>query len=161
MGNARAIVSILLLVFAASGPPARGASDKAPAAMQECAACHMIYPPQFLPQRSWTALLGRLDQHFGEIATVTDARKAEIAAYLAVNAADAPGTQGGAWFLDGLANDAAPLRITEMPWWTGRHQEVNFSGLRATRIKSASNCLGCHGGSGAGEQDSGERGETE
>jgi len=159
VGNTRAIAGILLLALAASGPPARAAGDNVPAAMQECGACHMVYPPQFLPRRSWTALLGKLDQHFGEIATVTDAKKAEIAAYLAANAADAPGTQAGTWFMYGIANDATPLRITETPWWTNRHQAVNFSGLRATRIKTVSNCLGCHGG--GGERDSGERSESE
>jgi len=135
--------------LAAQRPANAGAGlpDPVPRAMSECAACHMLFPPQFLPRRSWTALLAKLDDHFGEIATVTDAQKTEIAAYLAANAADAPRTVGGAQFTRGIAADAVPLRITETPWWTGIHEAVNFAGLRATPVKSASNCLGCHGGS--------------
>jgi mono/diheme cytochrome c family protein len=30
---------------------------------QECAACHMAYPPGLLPARSWTRIMSGLDKH--------------------------------------------------------------------------------------------------
>ena len=137
---------LIAAIAASNAPAAQAGGEAAPAELKECGACHMVYPPQFLPQRSWSALLGKLADHFGETATLPEAKTAEIAAYLAANAADGPATSGGRRFLRGVPADVAPLRITEMPWWIGAHEEVNFAGVEVTPIKSASNCLGCHGG---------------
>jgi hypothetical protein len=31
-----------------------------------CGSCHMAFPPQMLPARSWTAIMDGLDKHLGE-----------------------------------------------------------------------------------------------
>jgi len=150
-------LAMLGLVAVAAGAGAgralgtQSGGNQVPAALKECGACHMVYPPQFMPRRSWLALLGKLDDHFGEIATLPEAKSAEIAAFLEANAADGPETTGGRRFLRGVPADATPLRITEMPWWIGAHEEVNLAGIRSTSVKTASNCQGCHLGGGASE----------
>jgi Dihaem cytochrome c len=160
MGYARLLAGLTALgvltgalAWGTMRPTSATAGDQPPEVLQECGACHMVYPPQFLPQRSWTAILSKLADHFGEIASLPDAKKMEIAAYLAANAADGPLTVGGRRFLRGVPAEAAPLRITEMPWWIGAHEEVNFAGIQSTRVKSASNCLGCHGSSGGSDDN--------
>ena len=121
------------------------------ATLKECSGCHMVYPPQLLPQRSWETLLSHLDTHFGETATIDEAARTDILAYLAANAADAPAAAANPQVLRGVPADAKPERITELPWWKGRHQEVNLSNLKATKVKLASNCNGCHAGADKGE----------
>ena len=40
------------------------------ATQKECSACHIAFPPQMLPMRSWQSLLGHLSSHFGEDASL-------------------------------------------------------------------------------------------
>jgi Dihaem cytochrome c len=117
------------------------------ATVKECGACHMVYAPQLLPQRSWEALMGSLDQHFGENAKLTDDMRIDILAYLAANASDSPDSKFGFNLNAGVKPDAVPARVTEMPWWIRRHGEVNTANLAKTKIKTAGNCIGCHIGS--------------
>jgi len=116
-----------------------------PAAMQECADCHMLYPPQMLPQRSWNTLLKQLAGHFGDNATVPEGEQAEIAAYLSANAADGPATTGrGKLYMSGIADDVTPNRITSTPWWNQVHADYDFGGGKHIDMKIAPRCLACH-----------------
>ena len=116
------------------------------ATLKECGACHMVYSPQMLPQRAWDAIMSGLDSHYGETATVDEATRLEILNYLLANAADSPDHKKYAFLLRGVKASVLPARVTEMPWFLGSHGEVNIRNLKATRIKSASNCIACHVG---------------
>jgi len=37
---------------------------------QECAACHLAYPPGLLPAASWQRPMGNLPKHFGTEASL-------------------------------------------------------------------------------------------
>ena len=37
---------------------------------QECASCHMAFPPGLLPAASWKKMMSGLDQHFGADASI-------------------------------------------------------------------------------------------
>lgn len=114
------------------------------ATLKECGECHLAFPPQMLPARSWDKLMGDLANHFGENATLDQALRDDIAAYLAQHAADAPGTKGAARFIKGLAADAAPLRITETPYWKREHDEIAEARYKDPKVKSRANCIACH-----------------
>lgn len=117
------------------------------ATAKECGACHMVYAPQMLPRRSWAAVMSGLDKHFGENAQLDEAARTDVETYLLANAADSPEHKNFDWLMRGVKPEATPARITEMPWWLGAHREANVSNLRATKIKFAGNCIGCHVGS--------------
>jgi len=121
----------------ASVPPQTGAQMF----NTECGACHMAFPPQFLPARSWQALMGGLSSHFGENASLDPTTEQKISEYLVANAAP-PGSP----VFRGLDAQAAPLRITETPLWIRIHHEVRPAVFNRPDIKSKSNCLACHGG---------------
>ncbi len=108
--------------------------------LKECGACHMVYSPQMLPQRSWQAIMSSLESHFGENANLDEAMKQDVLSYLLANAADAPGQKGYLGLLRGVTSDAVPNRITEMPWFGGSHGEASFG------KRKASNCIACHVG---------------
>jgi mono/diheme cytochrome c family protein len=117
-------------------PPVTHEATKA-----ECSECHMAYPPGFLPQRSWTAIMTTLDDHFGENAMLDEASRAEIEAYLTANAADAHGRASG--LLRRVSPEETPLRISEMPWFVSEHRgEVSTRQLE--KAGSMSNCASCH-----------------
>ena len=117
------------------------------ATVKECGACHMVYAPQMLPQRSWTALMTSLENHFGENAKVEEPARADIEAYLLANAADALGAKGYGRLMRNVKPDAVPVRVTELNWWVRAHHEVNVVRIKATPVKSPGNCIGCHVGS--------------
>lgn len=118
-----------------------------PTTKAECSECHMAYPAGFLPQRSWTAIMTTLDDHFGENATLDEASRAEIEAYLVQNAADAGGRSSGLLYRVSPAD--TPLRISEMPWFRSEH-DGEVSSRKLKKAGSMANCVACHRGADRG-----------
>jgi mono/diheme cytochrome c family protein len=113
----------------------------------ECSECHMAYPAGFLPQRSWTKIMTTLDDHFGENATLDEATRAEVEAYLTRNAADAGGRSSG--LLRRVGPGETPLRISELPWFRAEH-DGEVSARQKAKAGSMSNCAACHRGTDRG-----------
>lgn len=135
-----AIVALILILSASPARPA--AADAEATTAKECGACHMAYLPQFLPARSWQALMKGLDNHFGENANLDAATRKTILDYLVSHAADAPGQDTR--FLMGLPDAATPLRISDTPYWIRRHSEIPDSIFSHPKVKSKGNCTACH-----------------
>lgn len=111
----------------------------------ECGACHMPYPAQLLPKAGWQRILGSLDDHFGEDATLTKTPVAEIEAYLLANAADSENAGKFSNLLRGLKT-ADPIRITELPYYKHKHDEIDSKRmvLNNPDVGSFSECNACH-----------------
>lgn len=130
--------------------PARAGGDGVPpvtdpVVRKECGACHMAFPPGFLPARSWNRLIDGLADHFGEDTGIA-AREAEIIrAYLTANAGDVRPQGRARKHMRWVAPDAAPLRLTENPDFLRKHR---FPGSvwRNPKVLTRSNCLACHAG---------------
>jgi hypothetical protein len=119
----------------------------APAALQQCGDCHMVFPSRMLPSRSWDAILSKMDDHFGEDAAISKKDLDVIRDFLTAHAADSPdATPRERHFLSELLPDSTPLRITATPWWNQVHADFNFEGVKHSPVKSAANCLACHYG---------------
>lgn len=101
---------------------------------QECAACHVAYPPKLLPAESWQRLMRGLPTHFGTDASLDEASVKQISKWLGQNA----GTR--------RAGQTAPPddRITRSAWFQREHHEVSPRTWQLPKVKSASNCLACH-----------------
>jgi len=111
----------------------------------ECGACHMAYPPRFLPAASWRAIMAGLEDHFGEDATLDDKLKQGIESFLVDHAAR------------GRAGKNPPLRITELRWWRGEHGRMKpylkrLSKRYGRKIKM-SECTVCHRAAERGNYD--------
>ena len=102
------------------------------AVLKECGACHLAYQPRLLPADSWRRLFDRLDDHFGEDASLDDTIRAEILAYYVAGAARQVPAEG------------APLRITELSWWTRAHRPGEVREADWARAKFKGNCTACH-----------------
>ena len=108
---------------------------------QECAGCHMAFPPGLLPAASWTRMMSGLDKHFGVDASITPAETTEITHFLTKNASNR-------W-----TASTAPLRITDSAWFKSKHnsREVAPEVWKRASIKSPSNCAACHAGADKGD----------
>lgn len=105
-----------------------------PAYQQECAACHVAYPPGLLPAPSWRRLMSNLPQHFGTDASLDARTVQELATWLGANAAT--GRRAG---------EAPPEdRITRTAWFVREHREVPATTWKRPAVKSPANCAACH-----------------
>ncbi len=108
-----------------------------PAYQQECASCHLAYPPGLLPAASWQRLMGTLPRHFGTDASVDATTQKQLTGWLAANA----GTDRKV-----TRDPAAPPedRITRSTWFVHEHDEVAAATWARPAIQSAANCAACH-----------------
>lgn len=109
---------------------------------EECGSCHVPYPPQLLPSRSWEAIMLGLNQHFGSDASLDTAKAREIGAYLAAHAGR-PGR------IDSSSRKGdASLRISETPWFKQKHRDghdgITANVWKSPAVRSAANCAACH-----------------
>jgi hypothetical protein len=140
-----ALAAATVIVDAAASGRAPSVPDNA-RWREECGSCHVPYPPQLLPARSWHAIMERLDRHFGTNANLDPQSRAEIGAFLQQNA-------GGS---DRYAPTAAtPLRITETRWFRHEHSEIRAPVWAGPNVRTAANCGACHRDAARG--DYGER----
>lgn len=105
-----------------------------PSYRQECAACHVAYPPGLLPAASWQRLLGDLNNHYGSDASLDPATRQQLHAWLVANAGASRR----------VAEPPPQDRITRSSWFSREHREVAAGVWRSPAVKSAANCNACH-----------------
>lgn len=111
---------------------------------EECGSCHLAYPAAMLPASSWQRMMGQLQNHFGDDASVDAAKARQITDYLVANAADTGGERYGSRLLRGVSAENAPLRISELPRWQREHRRVRDWEWRDKKVGSKANCAACH-----------------
>ncbi len=116
----------------------------------ECTSCHMAYLPGLLPARSWTKMMGSLDKHFGEDASLDDKTKKEILDYLVKNSSDNSYSRRGGKILSTIKASDAPLRISETEYFKRKHHEIAENVYTRKAIGSKANCIACHQGAESG-----------
>lgn len=133
--------TLLCVVIAlGAGRAAMAGDDRSPQVTllpkykQECAACHVSYPPGMLPAASWQRIMNGLAHHFGTDASLDPATVKELSNWLAANA----GTHKRVQELP------AEDRITRSAWFVREHHEVPAATWQRASIKSAANCAACH-----------------
>lgn len=105
-----------------------------PQYQQECGACHVAYPPGFLPAPSWQRLMHGLPKHFGTDASLDAATTGQIANWLTANA----GTSR-------RGREEPPQdRITRSAWFEHEHGRIAAATWKLPQVKSAANCAACH-----------------
>lgn len=105
-----------------------------PAYQQECAACHIAYPPGMLPAASWQRLMGSLQNHYGTDASLDAATVKQLSVWLNTHA----GTHKR------VSAPPPDDRITRSAWFIREHDEVPAATWKRPAVKSAANCAACH-----------------
>lgn len=136
----RVALGMSLTVMAAFGAAHAGDRENGlrvpmlPQYQQECASCHIAYPPAFLPAASWRRVMDGLSHHYGADASIDPATAKELAAWLASNAGR-----------NRKVREEPPQdRITRSAWFLREHDEVPARTWKLTAVKSPSNCVACH-----------------
>lgn len=112
-----------------------------PKYQQECAACHIAYPPGMLPASSWQRVMSTLPRHYGSDASLDPVSLKEIGNWLDTYA----GTMK-------RVSEAPPEnRITRSTWFIRKHDEVSAATWKLPAVKSASSCMACHTGANQGD----------
>ena len=103
---------------------------------QECASCHMAYPPALLPAASWQRIMASLNKHYGVDASLDAASQQKIGTWLSSNAATGKRT----------SLEPPKDRITQSDWFLRKHNshEVAPSVWKRASVGSPSNCNACH-----------------
>ncbi|MCX7627756.1 MAG: diheme cytochrome c [Methylophilaceae bacterium] len=127
-------------------PPVSNARWKA-----ECSSCHMAYHPGLLPERSWRRIMAGLDRHFGENAALDAPTAADIEQFLVANSADRQPARRSQRILQSIPPGAAPLRISETPYFRAKHDEISPATFKRKSIGSPANCSACHQGAEKGD----------
>jgi hypothetical protein len=113
--------------------------------LKECGTCHMAYPPELLPARSWTRVLGSLQDHFGDSAQLDAATQQRIRDYLVAHAADNAQNEHSFAVMHSLRANETPLRITATPYIAGLHAAVLDPMWGGNpRPKTLAECGVCH-----------------
>lgn len=134
---------VAFLLLSATPALAGAAPQKAPASTvwrEECAACHVAYPPRLLPAASWQAIMAGLSTHFGTNASLEPVVASQIERFLVANAGMRPMR---------TADGTPSLRITTTPWFARKHEDVPVVAWKRPQIKSPANCTACHAGADA------------
>lgn len=105
-----------------------------PLYQQECAACHVAYPPTLMPAASWSRIMNNLSTHFGTDASLDPATVKEISGWVNAHA----GTYKR------VSEEPPQDRITRTVWFERKHREVATATWKRPAIKSAANCAACH-----------------
>ena len=141
------LVLIVVIATVSANADERVAPVTDPVVKKECGSCHMVFPPQFLPKRSWQKIVETLSDHFGENASLGETEQKAVLDYLLSHAADSPNAgREGRKFGTSIPQADTPLRITETPRWVKEHREVKAEKWKNPNVKSKANCLGCHKG---------------
>lgn len=101
---------------------------------QECAACHLAYPPGMLPAASWKRVMASLPKHYGTDASLDPATVKALSTWLGANA----GTYKR------VSEEPPQDRITTSSWFARKHREVAPDTWKRAAIGSRANCAACH-----------------
>lgn len=130
-----ALTALLLACGAAvHADSGRASVPLLPKYQQECAACHIAYPPGMLPAASWRRQMSTLDKHYGTDASLDEASVRDIGTWLQANA----GTYKR------VSEEPPQDRISQSAWFVRKHREVAPQIWKQAAVKSAANCAACH-----------------
>jgi hypothetical protein len=116
-----------------------------PQYVKECGTCHMAFPPQLLPARSWRQVMGSLDHHFGDSAQVDDATRQKLTDYVTANSADLEQNVQSAEVMHSLRPGETPPSISKIPYIAGLHAAVLDPAWGGNPLpKTLSECSVCH-----------------
>jgi hypothetical protein len=124
------------LLVNAQADPVGSRVTPLPQYQQECAACHMAYPPGLLPAASWQRLMGSLNKHYGTDASLDAASASNISGWLKANAGS----------YKRVSEEPPQDRITRSAWFLRKHRdgEVPAGVWKRASVGSPANCAACH-----------------
>ena len=114
---------------------------------EECAACHMLYPPGLLPAKAWRLQMQTLDEHYGSNATLDPDQEREILDFLLRASA------ANRLPVEPSPTVGEPPRISQTRWFERKHDEVSEAKFARESVGGRANCVACHRDAESGDFD--------
>lgn len=112
---------------------------------KECGSCHFAYQPGLLPKRSWIKMMGTLDNHFGDDASLDPKTTNYLKNYLVNNSSDnSLEYKRSKKITASISSNQIPLRITKTPYFVHEHSEIPKRLVTQKDVGTFSNCIACH-----------------
>jgi cytochrome b len=112
--------------------------------VDECGACHTLYPPQSLPKHSWVSMMNDLENHFGDDASLYDEQEHQsILNFLVQNSAETSSKEFAFKISNSIGNNDI-IAITQTSFWKNEHQNIPKEVFLHQEVKSKANCKVCH-----------------
>ncbi len=111
---------------------------------EECGSCHLSYHPSLLPARSWTELLQKQNEHFGEDLMLDGEVAKQLNDYAVANSAEQGVTEAARKIMDWNKPALTPLRITETRYWRRKHIEIADEIWHQSNVNGKGQCDACH-----------------
>lgn len=108
----------------------------------ECSACHGTFHPSLLPASGWQYTMARLDDHFGEDASLDVETTQAITDWLVAYSGETSDSKPAHVFRQ--PSQAAPDVITQTRFWAQTHRRFEDIYFERPPIYSKSNCAACH-----------------
>ncbi len=113
------------------------------ALLDECASCHILYPPAMLPKHSWKKLMANLAEHFGDDASIDEETAKTIETFLVANSAEASSKEYAYYFFKSIEKKDI-ISVTETEYWKMKHKEIEKSLFESKKVRTKANCKACH-----------------
>jgi len=119
-----------------------------PVYAEQCAGCHMAYPPSLAPAVTWDRIMDDMDNHFGQSPGLPPDMVAHLRAWLDANGA-------GHWdtLPSHVLREPGPggsQRITDAPGWRRVHRDIPEATFTSPPVYRRSNCDACHSDAASG-----------
>lgn len=129
-------------IFTANANVKQNYALMSPVFENECGSCHITFPPYLLPKKSWVLMMGDLENHFGDDASIDAADNLSILAFLTKNSAENSTHQASLGILRNFKDDT--IAITKTSFWERKHRDIEDSVFTSAEVKSKANCKACH-----------------
>lgn len=110
--------------------------------IRECKSCHAPHHPSLASAATWRAVMSRLDDHFGDNASLDPTLTAQLVGYLTSNSAEHWDTLAANRLREPSA--AEPLRITATDGWKRIHRDIPEAVFKRKAVAGKLNCASCH-----------------
>lgn len=110
--------------------------------VRECKSCHAPHHPSLASVATWSSVMRRLDDHFGDNASLEPALTAQLTGYLTFNSAEHWDTMAAHRLREPSA--AEPLRITATEGWRRIHRDIPDDVFKRRSVGGKLNCTSCH-----------------
>lgn len=108
---------------------------------KECGSCHIAYAPYLLPQNAWEKMMGDLENHFGDDASLDDEDRVQILSFLSKYSLEQFDTKFKAKI---KKEDREKIAISEYVFYQKAHKKIPQEVFSSKEIKSKANCQNCH-----------------
>lgn len=108
---------------------------------KECGSCHIAYAPYLLPANAWEKMMGDLENHFGDDASLDEEDRVQILSFLSKNSLKHFDTK---FQVKSKTRDEGKIAISEYVFYQKAHRKISQDVFTSKEIKSKANCQNCH-----------------